>query len=93
MFGLIGKLITSPGTRDEVMALIKAGSSDMPGCISYVIAADATEHDTIWVTEVWETEAAHHQSLQLPAVRAAIEQARPYLVGGESVARTVPQSR
>jgi len=35
----------------------------MPGCLSYVVAADATELDALWVTEVWESQASHQASL------------------------------
>jgi quinol monooxygenase YgiN len=90
VFGLIGKLIAAPGKRDEVMALVAAATSAMPGCVSYGVAADSSESDTIWVTEIWETEDDHQRSLQLPDVRAAIEQAMPHLVGGETIATTVP---
>ena len=43
----------------------------MPGCFSYVVAADPAEPDALWVTEVWESQASHQASLQLPAVQAA----------------------
>ncbi len=45
----------------------------MPGCFSYVVAADPAEPDALWVTEVWESQASHQASLQLPAVQAAID--------------------
>ena len=43
----------------------------MPGCRSYVIADDLSDADAIWITEVWETEAAHKASLTLPQVVSA----------------------
>lgn len=90
MFGLIGNFKTMPGKRDEVLALMSAGIGSMPGCLSYVIAADNADDDTIWVTEVWENEEYHQASLQIPEVRATIEQVMPLLAGGESTARTTP---
>ena len=51
----------------------------MPGCLSYVVAADAAEGDALWVTEVWESQARHQASLQLPAVQAVIAKGRPLI--------------
>lgn len=90
MFGLIGNFRIAPGKRDEVLRLMSAGIGSMPGCMSYVIAADNADPDTLWVTEVWENEEFHQASLQLPEVRAVIERVMPYIVGGESIARTTP---
>jgi antibiotic biosynthesis monooxygenase len=53
MFGLIGKMITVPGKRDELMAILLSGVDNMPGCLSYVVAADENDANAIWVTEVW----------------------------------------
>jgi len=37
--------------------------------------------DTVFVAELWESEAAHRASLALPSVQAAIAEARPLLSG------------
>ena len=79
MYGLIGSFDARPGERDAIIALIKGSGAGMPGCLSYVIATDPADADRIWVSEVWESEAAHKASLALPAVKAAIEQARPLI--------------
>jgi quinol monooxygenase YgiN len=62
----------------------------MPGCLSYVVAADANEPDALWVTEVWQSQASHQASLQLPAVRAAIAKGRPLIAGFSSRVETAP---
>jgi hypothetical protein len=62
-------------------------------CLSYVIATDQSNADAIWVTEVWESKAAHTASLALPNVRAAIAQAMPHIAGFEPVAETTPVGR
>jgi quinol monooxygenase YgiN len=80
MYGLIGKLKTVPGKRDELAAVLIEGTADMPGCLSYVVANDANDPDAIWVTEVWESEAAHRESLELPAVKEAIAKGRPLVL-------------
>ncbi|WP_062296930.1 putative quinol monooxygenase [Demequina maris] len=81
MHGLIGQLRTTPGGRGEVVAALVEGARDMPGNLVYLVAEDAEDPTSIWVTEVWETEAAHRASLDLPSVRAAIARARPHLTG------------
>lgn len=75
MYGLIGKFTASPGQRDTLIALLLEGVDAMPGCLSYVVSRDPREPDAIWVTEVWDSEASHQASLQLPAVKDAITRA------------------
>lgn len=72
MYGLIGKITAVAGRRAALASILIDGTAGMPGCLSYVVAADATEPDALWVTEVWDRQASHHSSLQLPAVQAAI---------------------
>ncbi len=81
MYGLIGKMKAAPGQRDALVAILLEGTAAMPGCRSYIVAKDATDADAIWVTEVWDSVESHQASLTLPAVRAAIAQARPILAG------------
>ncbi len=81
MYGLIGKMLTKPGQRERVIELLLTGASAMPGCLSYVVAADMTNPDAIWITEVWDNQASHGASLQLPAVQSVIAQARPLIAG------------
>ena len=90
MYGLIGKLLAVPGRRDELVEILNAGSADMPGCLSYVVARDRKDGDAIWVTEVWETEAHHRASLQLPSVQEAIERGRPLMAGFGERHETTP---
>lgn len=81
MYGLIGKMIAKPGRRDALAAILLDGTQAMPGCRSYIVAADPTDANAIWITEVWADEASHQASLHLPRVQAAIAQARPLLEG------------
>ncbi len=55
MYGLIGRIKTQPGKRDELAAILLQGTKDMPGCLSYVVANDPRDPDALWVTEVWES--------------------------------------
>ena len=81
MYGLIGKMLTAPGQRDAFVAILLEGIGSMPGCLSYVVANDPADEDGIWITEVWDNEASHKASLQLPAVKAAIAKGRPMIAG------------
>lgn len=81
MYGLIGKMKCTPGQRDPLIAILLAGVSGMPGCLSYIVAIDPTDPDAIWITEAWESQDKHKASLSLPSVQAAIAQARPIIAG------------
>jgi quinol monooxygenase YgiN len=89
MYGLIGKMRAVPGKRDELVAiLLDVGA--MPGCRSYIVAADPNDPDAIWVTEIWTDKESHSASLQIPDVRAAIAKAMPIIAGFDSQTETVP---
>ncbi|MAS13843.1 MAG: antibiotic biosynthesis monooxygenase [Nitratireductor sp.] len=90
MFGLIGKMRAHPGKRDALLEILSKGTASMPGCLSYVIARDPEDSDGIWITEVWDNEDSHKRSLTLPAVQAAIVEARPLIAGFDSSVRTEP---
>ena len=90
MYGLIGKIIAVAGQRDALASILIEGTAAMPGCRSYIVAADPTEPEALWVTEVWDSEASHRASLQLPAVQAAIARGRPLIAGFASRVVTIP---
>lgn len=90
MYGLIGKITAVAGQREALSKILIAGTAGMPGCLSYVVAADATEPDALWVTEVWESQSSHQASLQLPAVQAAIAKGRPLIAGFSNRVETAP---
>jgi quinol monooxygenase YgiN len=90
MYGLIGKIVTAPGGRDELIAILLEGTMAMPGCRSYVVAREPSDENAIWVTEVWDDEASHRASLTLPAVQAAIGRAKPLIRGFENRVVTEP---
>jgi quinol monooxygenase YgiN len=86
MYGLIGRLTAVAGQRDALIAILLEGMSEMPGCLSYVVAKDSAEVDAIWISEVWESRTSHEASLSLPAVRQAITRGKPLIASfGTSV--------
>ncbi len=90
MYGLIGKMRAQPGQREALAAILAKGTQAMPGCLSYVIAADTTDADLLWITEVWRDEASHKASLQLPHVQVAITEGKPLIAGFEMQIMTRP---
>lgn len=81
MFGIIGKLLAVDGKREELIQLLLDGSINMPGCLSYVVAEDIQDENTIWITEVWLDQESHQASLTLPSVQETIEKGRPLIAG------------
>lgn len=90
MYGLIGKMKAVPGSREGLISVLLEGISDMPGCLSYVVARDPADPDAIWVTEVWDTQASHKASLSLPSVQAAIARGKPLIASFDQYIETVP---
>lgn len=90
MWGLIGKITVLPGRRDEMIEILKESAADMPGCLSYVVAKDAADENTIWITEVWDSKESHDSSLSLPAVKNAMSRGRALISNFERTAVTSP---
>lgn len=90
MYGLIGKLTAVSGQREALAEILLEGTRAMPGCLSYVIARDPAEADTLWITEVWVDKASHAASLQLPSVQGAIARGRPLIAGFSARVETEP---
>lgn len=90
MYGLIGKMTAATGQRDALAAILLDATGAMPGCLSYVIAADPADPDALWITEVWDNAASHKASLSLPAVQDAIARAKPVIAGLSNQVETIP---
>ena len=90
MYGLIGKMLVLPGRRDALIDILVEGLGTMPGCLSYVVARDPADPDTVWVTEVWDSKASHEASLSLASVRDAIARGRPMIAGSGERYETDP---
>ena len=72
------------GQRDalvEHMLCVAQLLADVPGCELYVINTSAADTDTVWVTEVWSSQAELDASLTLADVKASVEQVLPLLAG------------
>ena len=91
MYGLIGRVLATPGKRDDLAQILLEGTQEMPGCLSYVVAYDPANTDALWITEVWYDQASHLASLKLPAVQAAIARGRPLIAGFDNRVETEPR--
>ncbi len=78
-YGVIGRIFSVPRKRDELVQILLRGVSEMPGCLSYVVARDPDDDNALWISEVWESKEAHEASLSLPSVREAIAEGRPLI--------------
>jgi quinol monooxygenase YgiN len=90
MYGLISKLTTSPGKREEFIAILTAAVNHMPGCLSYIVAKDSIDENAVWVTEVWDSKASHDASLLLPSVKDAMTKGKPMITGFGQQIVTLP---
>ena len=72
------------GLRDALVGNLLGAArllGDAPGCELYLINTSPTDPDTVWVTEVWSTQAELDASLTLDGVKAVIQRVLPLLVG------------
>lgn len=70
MYGLITKLTTVPRRRESVIDVLARRRLPPEGCLSYVVARDPGDPDTLWVTEVWTDAEAHQAALKRPDIKA-----------------------
>ena len=80
-YGLIGQMLVQPGQRAALVAILSEATDAMPGNMGYLFGEDSANADAIWIVELWDTKASHAASLELPAVQAAINKARPLIAG------------
>ena len=90
MWGMIARITTVSGKRQEMIDLLRQSAAGMPGCLSYVVAEDAAQNDVLWVTEVWQSQQDHDASLSLRQVQEAMPRARPLIADFQRIAVTAP---
>jgi quinol monooxygenase YgiN len=90
MYGLIVKLIATPGQRHALVPLLLEGVNDIPGLKSFVVALDPSHADGLLVTEVWESKAHHQASFGLPVVRESIQKAETLMAAMDWQLETEP---
>lgn len=94
-FGMVGKLTTDPADREQLVEILTQAAAlmtDIDDCLLYVVSKDAENAGDVWVMELWESKAAHDESLAQPEVRALISQAMPIIKGSPGGASLIPVS-
>ena len=98
-----GRCVARPGRGDELAALLLAAAAELerdPGCELYLINRQRDAPDTIWVTELWRSQADLDAALsqiagspRVAAVMELVESARMIeldLLGGKGAAPPPP---
>lgn len=82
-YASIGTMGVKPGERDAVIEILVRSNPALKdiGCLVYEVGGRDDDPDTVYVAEIWESEDAHAQSLELDSVKAAISEAMPLLTG------------
>lgn len=90
MYGLIEKLEAAENKRDALVEILTENHKGLPGCVSYVVAPDLDDPNSVWVTEVWSSEADHRAARSLPSVQSIKARARLIIAGATLIAETRP---
>lgn len=91
-YGLWTKFTAQAGEEKRLIELLLEAAASLEyvtDCLQYTVSTIG-EADTVMVREIWTDQAAHAASLQLPATRQLIEQARPILLHVEQVLEDQP---
>ena len=76
------------GQRDALVAVLldaAAALQQVPGCQLYLVSASPSEPDTVWVTEVWSSQAEHQASLLGDDIQPILTRGRPLIAGFERI--------
>lgn len=85
-YALCGKFIVEPRDRDALATILSTAADLMAraeGCRTYIVYTEPADDSAVWVTELWDSQEEHDQSLALPGVSDLIAQARPLIRGIE----------
>ncbi|MGB3587476.1 MAG: antibiotic biosynthesis monooxygenase [Tunicatimonas sp.] len=83
-YGLHGKLTATEGNGKKLASILLEASqlvASVQGCHLYLISQDQAHPNDVWITEVWDSQEDHDNSLKDEKVRALITQAMPLLAG------------
>jgi quinol monooxygenase YgiN len=82
------KIRSQAGQRDTLVAVLleaAAALQQVSGCQLYLVSASASEPDTVWVTEVWSSQAEHQASLTREDVQPILLRGRPLIASFERI--------
>lgn len=87
-FGLYSKIRTQAGQREAMVAVLLEAAAvlqQVSGCQLYIVNLSVTEPDTVWVTEVWKSQAEHEASLTREDIQPILMRGRPLIAGFERI--------
>lgn len=83
-YGSHNRFTAQAGQADalaEVLLAAAEGLAANDACLLYLVSRSPDDPNTISVTEVWTSKAAHDESLQDDEVKAAVQRALPLIAG------------
>lgn len=89
---LHGKLSALPGQRTALADILLEAADlmrEVSSCRLYAVGIDPDDIQSVYVTEVWESQQAHDDALKAEAVRTLITQAMPLLSGPPAKGQTL----
>lgn len=89
-WGLLGRMKAQPGKREDLIAVLRESSRDVPGKLVYLFQLEQDDPDAFWINEVWQSKAHYDACLDLPQVQRGWERAKPLLAGLEHRTETIP---
>ena len=89
-YGLVLKLRAQPGKRAELLQAMRLDPADLPGCRAYILSADLSDPDALWLTEYWDTKQAHDVAVEMPVIKDLTLRGRPFTAGLEVRAEVEP---
>ncbi len=91
--GLYTKFTARAGQRKRLVERLLSAATLMEnatGCELYIVNTSPDQADTVWVTEVWDSEEHHRASLSIEGVPALIENTMPLLASPPEQIRVTP---
>jgi quinol monooxygenase YgiN len=82
------KIRSQAGQRDALVAVVLdavAALQQVPGCQLYLVSVSPSEPDTVWVTEVWSSQAEHQASLTRDDIQPILMCGRPLIADFERI--------
>ena len=83
-YGLFTTFKTTPGKRNDLASILLQASeliSSAKGCHHYIIYNNRKDQNSICVSEIWDTEEDHDNSLKIEGCMELISKAFPLIDG------------
>lgn len=87
-FSLFGKFIVQEGKRDTLVDILLEAAESMENldeCEVYLVNTLEEEPNSVYVYEMWSSEIAHQESLNLEATQRLIKLGKPMITGMERI--------